>query len=334
MKVFTSLAWSLRDVRLATSLAQVAEREEQHQKTVETWKNLLAQQSAELRDSKAEQERLEEEVNSLKAKFQEEREKIEEASQRDKVKASELAALLDETRTEVLGLKSQAEASNVELETAKLDWEQKLRDSTEQLSRLERERKDLQDQVQKAEQKYQEEVKLHATDAKELGSAHERLTELDRSCLQLKHQVADLERETLRAREERKEELSSARKRMEQAERHAENLSEENARYRDQMVALSCGTDAGQQQVLLEMKQAREVGEELQKTQIEEDAKAVRAENQSLREQLANEQRENWRLQKDCQLETQSRAKLLQIDMIEDENCRVTHSRPIQWIRN
>jgi hypothetical protein len=36
-----------------------------------------------------------------------------------------------------------------------------------------------------------------------------------RSCLQLKHQVADLERETLRAREERKEELSSARKRME-----------------------------------------------------------------------------------------------------------------------
>ena len=31
--------------------------------------------------------------------------------------------------------------------------------------------------------------------------------------------------------------------------------------------------------------------EELQKTQIEEDAKAVRAENQSLREQLANEQR-------------------------------------------
>lgn len=30
---------------------------------------------------------------------------------------------------------------------------------------------------------------------------------------------------------------------------------------------------------------------ELQKTQVEEDAKAVRAENQSLREQLANEQR-------------------------------------------
>ena len=30
------------------------------------------------------------------------------------------------------------------------DWEQKLRDSTEQLSVLERERKDLQDQVQKA----------------------------------------------------------------------------------------------------------------------------------------------------------------------------------------
>ena len=29
------------------------------------------------------------------------------------------------------------------------DWEQKLRDSTEQLSCLERERKDLQDQVQK-----------------------------------------------------------------------------------------------------------------------------------------------------------------------------------------
>ncbi|CAL1127040.1 unnamed protein product [Cladocopium goreaui] len=315
------------DVRLA----QVAEREEQHRKTVETWKKLLAQQSAELRDSKAEQERLEEEVNSLKAKFQEEREKIEEASQRDKVKASELAVRLDETRTEVLGLKSQVEASNVELETAKLDWEQKLRDSTEQLSCLERERKDLQDQVQKAEQKYQEEVKLHATDAKELGSAHERLTELDRSCLQLKHQVADLERETLRAREERKEELSSARKRMEQAERHAENLSEENARYRDQMVALSRGIESSEQasSVLLEMKQARELGEverrklELQKTQIEEDAKAVRAENQSLREQLANEQRENWRLQKDCQLETQSRAKLLQIDMIEDENCRL-----------
>ena len=27
-----------------------------------------------------------------------------------------------------------------------------------------------------------QEVKLHATDAKELGSAHERLTELDRCC--------------------------------------------------------------------------------------------------------------------------------------------------------
>lgn len=36
-----------------------------------------------------------------------------------------------------------------------------------------------------------------------------------RNCLQLKHQVADLERETVRAREERKEELTSVRKRME-----------------------------------------------------------------------------------------------------------------------
>lgn len=175
----------------------------------------------------------------------------------------------------------------------------------------------------------QEEVKLHASDAKELGSAHERLTELDRSCLQLKHQVKDLERETGRAREERKEELSSVRKRMEQAERHAEFLSEENSRYRDQIVALSRSPGEESQQVLAEMKKAREIGElerrrlELQKTQVEEDVRALRAENQSLREQLANQQSENWRLQKDCQLETQSRAKLLQIDMIEDENCRL-----------
>lgn len=41
-----------------------------------------------------------------------------------------------------------------------------------------------------------------------------------RNCLQLKHQVADLERETVRAREERKEELTSVRKRM---ERHGDH---------------------------------------------------------------------------------------------------------------
>ncbi|CAK9013506.1 unnamed protein product [Durusdinium trenchii] len=177
-----------------------------------------------------------------------------------------------------------------------------MRDTTEEVNRLEREKQELQEEAQKAEQKYQEEVKLHASDAKELGSAHERLTELDRSCLQLKHQVKDLERETGRAREERKEELSSVRKRMEQAERHAEFLSEENSRYRDQIVALSRSPGEESQQVLAEMKKAREIGElerrrlELQKTQVEEDVRALRAENQSLREQLANQQSflERW----------------------------------------
>ena len=61
--------------------------------------------------------------------------------------------------------------------------------------------------------------------------------------------------------------------------------------------ALSRGQDEESQQVLAEMRKAREIGElerrrlELQKSQLEEDGKAVRAENQSLREQLANEQR-------------------------------------------
>ncbi|CAK9013468.1 Hypothetical protein (Fragment) [Durusdinium trenchii] len=310
-------------------LQQATEREEQHQKTVETWKSLLAQQSSDLRNSKTEQERLEQELQDLKAQLSAERGKLEEAAQRDKAKAVELSVQLDESRSQVLGLRSQLEASSLELESAKLDWEQKMRDTTEEVNRLEREKQELQEEAQKAEQKYQEEVKLHASDAKELGSAHERLTELDRSCLQLKHQVKDLERETGRAREERKEELSSVRKRMEQAERHAEFLSEENSRYRDQIVALSRSPGEESQQVLAEMKKAREIGElerrrlELQKTQVEEDVRALRAENQSLREQLANQQSENWRLQKDCQLETQSRAKLLQIDMIEDENCRL-----------
>eukprot|EP00913_Durusdinium_trenchii_P008654 g8128.t1 len=301
-------------------LQQATEREEQHQKTVETWKSLLAQQSSDLRNSKTEQERLEQELQDLKAQLSAERGKLEEAAQRDKAKAVELSVQLDESRSQVLGLRSQLEASSLELESAKLDWEQKMRDTTEEVNRLEREKQELQEEAQKAEQKYQEdasmtsaEVKLHASDAKE-------------SCLQLKHQVKDLERETGRAREERKEELSSVRKRMEQAERHAEFLSEENSRYRDQIVALSRSPGEESQQVLAEMKKAREIGElerrrlELQKTQVEEDVRALRAENQSLREQLANQQSENWRLQKDCQLETQSRAKLLQIDMIEDEN--------------
>ena len=37
--------------------------------------------------------------------------------------------------------------------------------------------------TRQAEQKYQEEVKLHAADAKELGGAQERLAELDRTAL-------------------------------------------------------------------------------------------------------------------------------------------------------
>ncbi|CAJ1361878.1 unnamed protein product [Effrenium voratum] len=174
-------------------------------------------------------------------------------------------------------------------------------------------------------------VKLHASDAKELSSAQQRLLDLERGSQQLKLRQQDLVSEAEHAREERAEELISLRRRMEQAEEHARRLAEENSRYREQMVDFGRAVegDAVREQVLAEMKKAREIGElerhrlELQKTQASEDGKALRSENQRLREQLAKEQRENWRLQKDCKLEQQSRAKLLQIDMIEDENCRL-----------
>ncbi|CAJ1411513.1 unnamed protein product, partial [Effrenium voratum] len=258
-------------------------------------------------------ERLEEEIKELKGLLATERQQLSEESQREKARAQDLDQQLAEIRSQAVTLKGQLDAANVELETNRLDWEQKLRDSGTENGKLEREKKELQEAALKAEQKYQEEVKLHASDAKELSSAQQRLLDLERGSQQLKLRQQDLVSEAEHAREERAEELISLRRRMEQAEEHARRLAEENSRYREQMVDFGRAVegDAVREQVLAEMKKAREIGElerhrlELQKTQAAEDGKALRSENQRLREQLAKEQRENWRLQKDCKLEQQ-----------------------------
>jgi len=296
----TSKDHEARIVKLQEQLHNLGEEKDTLAKNAQLWESLVRELEVDLKSRREENQDLSQQLAAM-VQQREEHQKEAEAA---RARAQELEARVGRLGAEAEGLRAELGAKDEQVAAARHQGEARAREAAERLEEVEKEGASSRDVATRWEQIFQEEASAHKEDIEDLAEARGRCTLLEQQLEESRRQCNDLAAERREwSHSECEEEMLNLRRRLEQAEGHAEGLAAEALRYQQHLLDLSdrrSREEGGPESLLriaLEMRRANDAGEvrrrelELGVAAREREAAALRAEAAELRRRLDGERR-------------------------------------------
>jgi len=316
-------------VKLEKQLKFAEDREQRLTKDAEIWEDLIKKHQSELAKKKEQVEELENDLTAARERHDKHQEELANSKKRELATEERSQQHARENGT----LRDQLDKAQLEIEKARIEQEEKLRQALNRADISENEMAIARKEAEKHKEKHHETLGSHDQKVKQIEEANERYRLLEEKARDLSKSNGDLKALCERLRTERAGEVKDLRQRAEMAEEHNKLMAAESKKYQEQLYAVVShpGGDAteAEERIAKELRLSREIGEkkrqelELDRARLERESKRLKDESRELHKRLDDEHQRVLQLQAQVNRENRASVKLGQLGLVEDENRRL-----------